>query len=499
MRNSKLNREIIDFLLESRNRKSLLQGLSSIFDEICKIKRKENENDQTLMGQKTVKREKTATTPKTPKTPKTHKTHKTHKSQKKRKNTAIEIKVDHENENEYENPNENESDDDSKDDSKDDGSVRTELTYKAENGDIDDEHTIRESSVGPPLYAGTHEIENENENENDSDGTVDSVTEDEDEEDEDEDTVFFVSKKEKVMKFEEQFYQYFVEMSDQSKNFKTGLKTFLLMIFFEIGIFWKIRNDRSLWDDKMEQFAGKLANLSLIDLCMCDEFGQTLYHFSASMDNAGLLNLLLSIDNDFVKYKNKQGLTAKDDAIRYGQWSIVQQIALAKMGNKMKNQAKDEEKRIESKRGIVQQFLNERRLIVNEKQSEKKETKTNKNSEKENNNSNNRFEDDLCEEMLKTLLNLISKKLPISDDMLLLCWKYEMMKTNGSEKENRLWKVLKRVIQDVLDNSKNKRIWIWFKNSIFASTVCNVFCLGVHDVRYGVLEVFCDGALTTCI
>ena len=41
--------------------------------------------------------------------------------------------------------------------------------------------------------------------------------------------------------------------------------------------------------------------------------------------------------------------------------------------------------------------------------------------------------------------------------MLLLPWKYEMMKTQGNEKKNRLWQILKSVIENVLDNTKNKR------------------------------------------
>ena len=44
-------------------------------------------------------------------------------------------------------------------------------------------------------------------------------------------------------------------------------------------------------------------------------------------------------------------------------WGIVQEIALAKMGARMKVQAKNEETRIESKRGIVYQFLKERNGI----------------------------------------------------------------------------------------------------------------------------------------
>ena len=78
--------------------------------------------------------------------------------------------------------------------------------------------------------------------------------------------------------------------------------------------------------------------------------------------------------------------------------------------------------------------------------------------------------DSLLENLLLTVIKLIEQQLAISDDILNICWKYEMDK-NPNEKENRLWNVLKNTIEYVLDNSKNKRIWIWFKSCIFQSVI----------------------------
>ena len=78
--------------------------------------------------------------------------------------------------------------------------------------------------------------------------------------------------------------------------------------------------------------------------------------------------------------------------------------------------------------------------------------------------------DSLLEGLLLTVIKLIEQKLSISDDLLLLVWKYEMIK-HPNEKENRLWNVLQNMIKYVLDNSKNKRSWFWFKSCIFDSII----------------------------
>ena len=159
----------------------------------------------------------------------------------------------------------------------------------------------------------------------------------------------------KVLMFGQQFYLYFVRLSDQVSKIKSDLKTFLCILLFEIGIFHHIRLNKE--QESIIPFVSKCSKLNLIDLCICDDFGQTLFHFSAGLDNTELLNTLLTIDGDVTKYTNKLGKSAGDEALKNGQWSVVKQIALSKMGAKMKKQAQVEEKRIEIKRGIYHSFF----------------------------------------------------------------------------------------------------------------------------------------------
>ena len=247
------------------------------------------------------------------------------------------------------------------------------------------------------------------------------------------------------MTFRAQFLEYFSRLTDNSQDsyeMNCDLKAFLTIIFFEIGVFWDVR----LWSSRDVSKIEKYCNLKLVDLTVIDNFGQSLFHFAASLDTSEILNMLLPLDNDVSKYINKLGHSVTDEAIKHGQWSNVQQISLAPMGSSMKNQAKNEQKRIETSRGVVDKFLKQRAVMCKDK------------------------EDLLLEELLLTVIELIKQKAPISDSMLLLSWKYETSK-NSNENENRLWIVIKATLEDVLQHSKNKRKWIWFQKYIFNSIV----------------------------
>ena len=76
-------------------------------------------------------------------------------------------------------------------------------------------------------------------------------------------------------------------------------------------------------EEKWLVFEQKCSKLNLIELRARDDFGQTLLHFSAGLDNTDLLNVLLTVDGDLTKYTNKLGKSAGDEALKHGQWSVV--------------------------------------------------------------------------------------------------------------------------------------------------------------------------------
>ena len=61
----------------------------------------------------------------------------------------------------------------------------------------------------------------------------------------------------------------------------------------------------------------------------------------------------------------------------------------------------------------------------------------------------------------------------MSDDMLHLCWKYGMnkLKKEKSHLQNRLWIAIKKVILNILSDTRNKQKWIWFKQNLLSSVI----------------------------
>ena len=132
-----------------------------------------------------------------------------------------------------------------------------------------------------------------------------------------------------------------------------------------------------------------------------------------------------------------------DWAIDYGQWKIL----FAAMGNKTRTKVNDERRKVEKQRGIVDKFL--ARVQV----------------------QSSHFMDGL----LATVIAMIENFEPISDDILLLCWKFEMSKNKFNKSYDpltgKLWTVINKTMNDVLTIPVNKRKWFWFKEYLFESTI----------------------------
>ena len=93
------------------------------------------------------------------------------------------------------------------------------------------------------------------------------------------------------------------------------------------------------------------------------------------------------------------------------------------MGSKIKGKAKKCEKQVMFKRGIVNHILNG-------------------------------FGNKLMSEIVLKMEYLILNKLPISDNILLACWKYDCQ---------RIWDAIKQNIKEICDNPLRNREWTWYK------------------------------------
>ena len=186
-------------------------------------------------------------------------------------------------------------------------------------------------------------------------------------------------------------------------------------------------------------FIQKCVDLRLIDACVCDEFGQSLFHMCALFDMTSILEILMKLDNDLNKYVDYLGRTPSDSAIEGGHWDIVRILSLAKMSSKVKGMAKTREKEIDLKKGIARHMVNEL--------------------------------GDVMEQILISTIKLIHKQLPISDDLILACWMYESDFSRKELNENRIWVAIKKQVTEVFKNPSNKRAWFWFSLYLSESTV----------------------------
>ena len=124
------------------------------------------------------------------------------------------------------------------------------------------------------------------------------------------------------------------------------------------------------------------------------------------------------------------------------------------MGSKMTDIVRTEQKKLELQYGFVYQFL---------KNNNKKDGDNEKEMEQVN---------EMMEQLVTNMIHLISNKLPISDDTLLLCWKFEQSKyTPTTIKNSRLFKCIHSVLTSLLQIPLKKMDFWWFQCFLFKSSV----------------------------
>lgn len=119
------------------------------------------------------------------------------------------------------------------------------------------------------------------------------------------------------------------------------------------------------------------------------------------------------------------------------------------MGSKTRQKVNNERNKVEKQRGVIGQFLT--------------------------NQCNKKLGSMALNSIVDTMISMIKEKKPISDDLLLLCWKFELSKKKKSEKydplSSPLWKAIEETVQDVLTIPINKVDWFWFKEYLFYSSI----------------------------
>ena len=100
-----------------------------------------------------------------------------------------------------------------------------------------------------------------------------------------------------------------------SENVKPNVNSFLTLFIFELSIFEFIKreiieNSKSKDDQAkklLSKFVQTCADKQLIDTCMIDEYGQSIYHIISMFDEPEILDFVTSLDNDVNKYTDSFG------------------------------------------------------------------------------------------------------------------------------------------------------------------------------------------------
>ena len=135
------------------------------------------------------------------------------------------------------------------------------------------------------------------------------------------------------------------------------------------------------------------------------------------------------------------------------------------MGSKIKETARKTEQRVDLQRGIVDHFL-----LCNDNRYDEKNEHENEIDNENDGEEEEEKRDILMDQMVARMIDLINKKAPISDDMLLMCWVHEL-KTTPKNEERKLRNVLYSTVSTILRKRENKRDLIWFKLYLLNSAI----------------------------
>eukprot|EP01084_Bolivina_argentea_P179477 310134_1 len=171
-----------------------------------------------------------------------------------------------------------------------------------------------------------------------------------------------------------------------------------------------------------------------------------LHTASKQKKSESMVSWLLTLRNIKYSQQNYDGETALDIAKSYGQWDSASKLTFASMGDKMRQKSDEQVAKLNRNKGICKQWFR----FYNVEMVDSDEYKS-------------------MVKMVDSLKILIKKRLPLSDDLLLLCFHFEMKKNNGNPLKCSLWNCLYDTLNEILRIPLNRRNWLWFKQYIFNS------------------------------
>eukprot|EP01084_Bolivina_argentea_P189705 326183_1 len=155
--------------------------------------------------------------------------------------------------------------------------------------------------------------------------------------------------------------------------------------------------------------------------------GETLLHTAVGSIHSKPIIDWLYMEGINDTLKDNKGRTAIDLAKKYGKWEIVTMLTFKSMSDKMREKADEQIVKLSRNKGIIKQWF--RFYVIDNIESDEYKSML---------------------KMTESIKILIKNRLPISDDLLLLCLSFEMdmKENNGNPLKCSLWKCLYDTLND---------------------------------------------------
>ena len=213
-----------------------------------------------------------------------------------------------------------------------------------------------------------------------------------------------------------------------------------------------ISHSKAFWNDIRSKIRNNtdyiktLIKQGTIDMNDIDSSGKTLLHLAAWKGNYEIAKLCINLGADINK-KSNQNETAFGEAMHNNNDHIEQLLLFAQTKSNVGDRIKNISQSMLKQNSIIQNIIDELELIGEQSK-------------------------DIFIKILKEItLNLITKKLVFSDDLLNLCWKIETENINVNElKKSELWRTIDKTCRDIIDGT-SKKDWFWMKQCLLPSNV----------------------------
>ncbi len=156
----------------------------------------------------------------------------------------------------------------------------------------------------------------------------------------------------------------------------------------------------------------------------------------------GLLSLKIGLDT-----VNNDGKSPFDVCKTRGRWEMYEMMNLSQMGDSLKGSVVAERERVEALRATAASFIDTNRCLEKGKGHE------------------------MMEIIVKSLEESFDKRLPISEDILFIGWRWIHLTNDGRPLKTSLWRCMAKNLKEVLAIPMNMLYWKWFESNILRSAV----------------------------